>query len=107
MTKQEQRKFNVKYTKFEQVLPLQGYAKATLSCYLRAVRRLASYCDQCPDQRLTKSDFEAFFSQLHESHSWSMTCMDALILQAQDAQEHVPLNVIATALCAIGNSFWG
>jgi len=32
---------------------------------------LSDWCDQCPDQRLTKSDFEAYFSQLLVTHSWS------------------------------------
>ena len=71
MNKQEQRKFHTKYGKYQQLLPLQGYATTTTSNYLRSIRRLAEWCNQCPDQRLTKGDLEAYFSQLLETHSWS------------------------------------
>ena len=54
MNKQEQRKFNTKYTKYQRLLILQGYSKTTIDNYSRAIRHLAQWCDHCPDQRLKK-----------------------------------------------------
>jgi len=71
MNKSEQRKFDKRYNHYEQLLTLQGYRPATIANYTRAIRRLAIWCGKCPDQRLKKSDLEAYFSQLLQSHSWS------------------------------------
>lgn len=71
MKSSEQRKFNNRYSKYQQLLVLQGYSKATIDSYSRSIRRLADWCDQCPDERLNKEDFETYFSQLIETHSWS------------------------------------
>jgi len=71
MNKSEQRKFNTRYAKYQRLLTLQGYSKTTIDNYSRAIRRLAEWCDQCPDQRLTKDDFEGYFTQLLQTHSWS------------------------------------
>lgn len=71
MNKREQRKFDANYDKYIQLLTLKGYSVATISNYSRAIRRLAAFFDQCPDHRLTKEDFELYFSELHKTHSWS------------------------------------
>ena len=71
MNKREERKFDTHYDKFIQRLTLKGYSSATISSYSRSIRRLASFFDQCPDKRLTKDNFETYFSELHKTHSWS------------------------------------
>ncbi len=76
MKKREQQKFDELYTRFENILILQGYAEASQSSYLRAVRRLACWCDRCPDHRLKRADFENYFGQLVETHSWSTVKCD-------------------------------
>ena len=67
----EKHKFATNYAKYERLLVLQGYSKATIDNYARGVRRLADWCDHCPDERLKKLDFETYFSQLIQTHSWS------------------------------------
>ena len=71
MNANEKRKFATKYAQCERLLVLQGYAKATIDNYCRSIRRLAEWFDKCPDKRLKKHDFEAYFSQRIASHSWS------------------------------------
>ncbi len=71
MNTREQRKFDDKYSQFQRLLILQGYSQATQDSYTRGLRRLAAWYDKCPDQRLKKADFEAYFSELLQSHSWS------------------------------------
>ncbi len=72
----EKRKFATKYPLYERLLVLQGYAKATIDNYCRSVRRLAEWADKCPDNRLKKADFEAYFSLRIHSHSWSAVKVD-------------------------------
>ena len=67
----EQRKFDENYAQYRRLLTLQGYSKTTLENYSRSIRRLAQWCGKCPDQRLKKADFEAYFTQLLATHSWS------------------------------------
>ena len=76
MNKREQNKFNAQYAKYDRLLVLQGYSKATRDNYCRSIRRLAKWCDRCPDKRLNKDDFEAYFSQLITTHSWSTVKVD-------------------------------
>lgn len=71
MNTHEKNKFATHYAKHERLLVLQGYSRATIGSYTRSIRRLADWCDKCPDQRLKKADFEAYFSALVISHSWS------------------------------------
>lgn len=71
MNDHEKRQFDINYAKYERLLVLQGYSKATIDNYTRGIRRLADWSDKCPDQRLQKADFEAYFSQLIKTHSWS------------------------------------
>ncbi len=71
MNTHEKHKFATNYEKYERLLVLQGFSKATIGSYTRGIRRLADWFDKCPDQRLKKTDFEAYFSALVISHSWS------------------------------------
>lgn len=71
MNTREKHKFAINYAKFERLLVLQGYSKRTISSYTHGIRRLAKWWGKCPDHRLKKDDFEKYFSQLHETHSWS------------------------------------
>ena len=76
MNAYEKRKFATKYAQYERLLVLQGYAKATIDNYRRSIRRLAEWADKCPDKRLKKAEFEAYFSQRIQSHSWSAVKVD-------------------------------
>ena len=71
MNAREKQKYATNYAKYERLLVLQGYSKATIDNYTRGLRRLTAWCDKCPDKRLKKADFEAYFSQLLKTHSWS------------------------------------
>ena len=62
MNKRETQKFNTLYTKFIQALNLQGYAKKTIDCYSRGLRRVAQYFDRCPDERLTKDELKQYLA---------------------------------------------
>jgi len=76
MNKRQQDKFNSQYAKYQRLLVLQGYSEATIDNYCRSLRRLAKWCDRCPDKRLKKDDFEAYFSELIATHSWSTIKVD-------------------------------
>lgn len=71
MNTREKLKFDTNYAQFKRLLVLQGYSKATIDNYTRGLRRLADWWGKCPDQRLKKTDFEAYFSELLQTHSWS------------------------------------
>ena len=71
MNSREKNKYDTNYAKYQRLLVLQGYSKATIDNYSRGIRRLATWGDKCPDRRLKKADFEAYFSQLIQTHSWS------------------------------------
>jgi len=71
MNTNEKQLFDSHYARYQRLLVLRGYSKATIDNYTRGIRRLADWCGHCPDQRLKKADFEAYFSQLIQSHSWS------------------------------------
>lgn len=81
MQKREAQQFDKLYTKFIQALELQGYAEVTVASYGRGVRRVATYFDCCPDQRLTVEDLRAYFADLLQSHSWSTIKLDRNALQ--------------------------
>lgn len=76
MNSYQKKKFNSLYTKFQQALTLQGYSKTTYDNYSRGIRRLAAWCDRCPDQRLTQEDFKEYFLELLQTHSWSTVKCD-------------------------------
>lgn len=76
MNSTETRKFKQAYTRFQQLLQLQGYSEATCESYGRGIRRLADWCSGCPHAGLTQRDFEAYFSQLIKSHSWATVKCD-------------------------------
>jgi site-specific recombinase XerD len=71
MNSTQNRQFQQVYTRFQRLLALQGYSQATCSSYGRGLRRLAEWCDACPHAGLTQRDFEAYFSQLMQTHSWA------------------------------------
>jgi len=71
MNTREQRLFDVNYAQFTRLLILKGYRKATVDNYTRGLRRLALWYNKCPNKRLKKADFEAYFSELLQTHSWS------------------------------------
>ncbi len=76
MNAYQKRKFATKHAQFERLLVLQGYSKSTIAAYTLGLRRLFAWCGRCPDKHLKKSDFEAYFTQLIHSHSWSTVKRD-------------------------------
>ncbi len=76
MNSYHQRKFDNQLALFEQRLVLKGYSKSTLEAYTLGFRRLAQWCDACPGPKLKKTDFEAYFTQLIQTHSWSTVKRD-------------------------------
>lgn len=76
----EQNRFDALYQRHLRALKLQGLSAKTIDVYARAVRRLATAFDCCPD-RLTVSQLEAHFSALVDSHSWSTVKVDRNGLQ--------------------------
>jgi integrase/recombinase XerD len=71
MNSTESRKFKQAYARFQTLLQLQGYTEATQNSYCRGIRRFAAWLGQCPHPRITKTDFEAYFSALLKTHSWA------------------------------------
>lgn len=71
MNIEEQSRLDQAYEEFRRLLILQGYSKTTVENYSRSLRRLAVWADQCPDERLNKKNFEAYFTELLLTHSWS------------------------------------
>jgi integrase/recombinase XerD len=78
MTHEEAELFKERYTQFNQLLILHGYRKSTVRNCLRGIRRLAEWCDQCPDQRLTRDDFIGYFSYVLDNLSWSALKCDRM-----------------------------
>jgi hypothetical protein len=75
MRKAQQTKFDLLYKKQVNALKRQGKSKATIDAYSRAVRRIATYFDRCPD-RLSAEDLKAYFHDLLKTHSWSTVKLD-------------------------------
>ena len=71
MNSTETRKFQQAFNRFERLLELQGYTTATQGSYCRGIRRFAFWYGKCPHARITKTDFEAYFSELLKTHSWA------------------------------------
>ena len=76
----EQARFDTLYQRHLRALKLQGLSASTIDVYARAVRRLATTFDCCPD-RLSASQLEDHFSSLVDSHSWSTVKIDRNGLQ--------------------------
>ncbi len=80
MNPSEQSRCDELYQRHLRLLKLQGKSSKTIDVYARAVRRLTSHFDCCPDT-LTPSQLEAYFGELVESHSWSTVKVDRNGLQ--------------------------
>lgn len=80
MNEAEVKRFNKLYERHRRLLKLQGKAPKTIEAYSRAVRRIKEYFDCCPD-KLKTEQFEIYFSDLVESHSWSTVKIDRNGLQ--------------------------
>jgi site-specific recombinase XerD len=80
MNQSETKRFDKLYQQQMKTLKLQGKAQKTIDAYSRAIRRVRDYFDCCPD-KLKPKDFETYFADLVESHSWSTVKIDRLGLQ--------------------------
>ena len=80
MTPAEVNRFEKLYQSHLRLLKLQGKSQKTIDAYSRAVRRVRDHFDCCPDQ-LTVGQFEIYFAELVESHSWSTVKLDRNGLQ--------------------------
>ncbi len=80
MKKSEVNRFNKLYARHQRSLKLQGKAQKTIDAYSRAIRRARDYFDCCPD-KLKPEQFEKYFADLVDSHSWSTVKIDRLGLQ--------------------------
>ena len=80
MTATEQARFEELYTHHLRALKLQGKRDKTIDGYARAVRRVSSHFDCCPDQ-LSMEQLEVYFAGLVDSHSWSTVKIDRNGLQ--------------------------
>lgn len=80
MDPSEQSRFDALYRRHLRMLKLQGKSDKTIDAYARAVRRVTSHFDCCPDQ-LPPEQLEIYFGQLVDSHSWSTVKVDRNCLQ--------------------------
>ena len=80
MDQAEKNRFDELYQRHLRMLKLQGKSQKTIDAYSRAVRRITSHIDCCPDQ-LSLEQREKYFSELVESHSWSTVKIDRNGLQ--------------------------
>lgn len=80
MNKAQQKRYQSLYQQHLNALKRQGKSKATIDAYSRAVRRITSHFDKCPD-RLTLNDLNDYFTGLIDSHSWSTVKLDRCGLQ--------------------------
>jgi integrase/recombinase XerD len=80
MHPKEVKRFNELYQCHLRLLKLQGKSQKTIESYSRAIRRVSEHFDCCPDQ-LTPEQFETYFANLVESHSWSTVKIDRNGLQ--------------------------
>lgn len=80
MDTSEQKRFDTLYRKHLQALKLQGLSDMTIDSYARALRRLVSHFDCCPDQ-LSVEQLKTYFAALVASHSWSTVKVDRCGLQ--------------------------
>jgi len=80
MKQSEEKRFQQLYQRHLRLLKLQGKSPKTIEAYSRAIRRARDHFDCCPDL-LTPKQFESYFAQLVETHSWSTVKIDRLGLQ--------------------------
>ena len=80
MEHNEKDRFDELYQSHLRLLKLQGKSQKTIDAYSRAVRRISTHFDCCPDL-LTLEQREKYFSALVESHSWSTVKIDRNGLQ--------------------------
>jgi integrase/recombinase XerD len=80
MDSSEQSRFDDLYQRHLRILKLQGKSDATIDAYARALRRVTTHFDCCPDT-LTPDQLEIYFGQLVDSHSWSTVKIDRNGLQ--------------------------
>ena len=80
MNKAQQTHFDSLYQQHVNALTRQGKSKVTIESYARAVRRIATYFDRCPDQ-LSLDDLKDYFTSLVKTHSWSTVKIDRNGLQ--------------------------
>ena len=80
MKPSEQDRFNELYQQHLRALKLQGLSDKTIDVYARAVRRVATYVDCCPDH-LSTDQLASYFADLVDSHSWSTVKIDRNGLQ--------------------------
>jgi site-specific recombinase XerD len=80
LNKVQQKKFDSLYQQHLNALLRQGKAKATIDAYSRALRRIASFFDLCPDE-LTPAQLKDYFTSLITTHSWSTVKLDRNGLQ--------------------------
>jgi len=80
MNKNEVKRFNELYERHLMLLKLQGKSQKTIDSYARAVRRISSHFNRCPD-KLKPDQLQIYFADLVESHSWSTVKIDRLGLQ--------------------------
>lgn len=80
MTPAEQTRFDRLYQAHLRALKLQGLSQSTIDLYARAVRRLSTHFDCCPE-RLSTDQLATYFAKLVDSHSWSTVKVDRNGLQ--------------------------
>ncbi len=80
MNPNEVNRFNELYQCHLRLLKLQGKSQKKIAPYSRAVRRVGERFGCCSDQ-LTLEQFESYFAELVESHSWSTVKIDRNGLQ--------------------------
>lgn len=81
MNSKEQARFHKLYQQHLTELKLQGLAPKTVDAYSRAVRRISTFFDCCPDG-LTRDQLKTYFASLVDSHSWSTVKLDRNGLQS-------------------------
>jgi len=69
-----------RYYKLSRALKLKGFAESTIRNYLRSFRRICEYFNRLPDN-LMESEFEQYFADLVDTHSWSTVKVDLGSLQ--------------------------
>ena len=80
MNQTERDRFNQFYQQQLKTLKLQGMSRSTISSYSRALRRVTSHFDCCPDE-LDPDQLKDYFADLVGTHSWSTVKADRLGLQ--------------------------
>ena len=80
MNKHQNAHFDNLYQQHVNALTRQGKSKVTIDSYARAVRRISTFFDRCPDQ-LSQDDLKDYFTSLIKTHSWSTVKIDRNGLQ--------------------------